>query len=88
MSLNNNKLDIQSSLQNGLTHFIALKTLKTTSISPKLSSRVEKLNSIYNSDSPIFRELLDTLMNEPHNNMTQLKIEKYLINQGNIKNKN
>ena len=41
-----------------------------------IMQRLSNLNSIYNSSSPIFKELLLTLINEPFNETTQIKIEK------------
>jgi hypothetical protein len=46
------------------------------------AKRLSNLNSIYNYSSPaIFKELLATLINEPLNTKTQLKIEKFLQSQ-------
>jgi DNA-dependent RNA polymerase len=47
----------------------------------ELGVRLSNLASIYNSSSPIFKELLETLNNEPLNDTTQLKIEKFLLDQ-------
>ena len=44
----------------------------------KFAFRLSNLNSIYNSNSPIFKELLETLLNNSFNETTQLKIEKFL----------
>jgi hypothetical protein len=46
-----------------------------------INQSVSKLNSIYNSDSSIFKELLNTLNNDPLDETTQTKIEKFLLNQ-------
>ena len=45
----------------------------------ELGVRLSNLASIYNSSSPIFKELLETLNNEPLNETTQLKIEKFFV---------
>ena len=47
----------------------------------EIGVRLSNLASIYNSSSPIFKELLETLNNEPLNETTQLKIEKFLLDQ-------
>jgi DNA-directed RNA polymerase len=46
--------------------------------------KLTKLTSIYNSDSPIFIELFKTFSEENLDEVTQLKIEKFLMNQAQI----
>jgi hypothetical protein len=60
------------------------KYLKDTK---KVISRLSNLTSIYNSDSPIFKELLINLINGPFDEQTQLKIEYFLKNQYAVLNK-
>ena len=53
----------------------------TPPLAKESGMRLSQLNPIYNLSSPIFKELLTILNNEPLNNKTQLKIEKFLLNQ-------
>jgi hypothetical protein len=50
----------------------------------KLLDKWTKLTTIYNSDSPIFSELFKTLNEERLDDVTQLKIEKFLMDQAQI----
>lgn len=59
----------------------AYGTAKSQSKLTSFNKRLINLNSIYNSSSPIFKQLLVTLTNSPFNETTQLKIEKFLQNQ-------
>lgn len=59
----------------------AYGTAKSQSKLTSFNKRLINLNSIYNSSSPIFKQLLVTLTNSPLNETTQLKIEKFLQNQ-------
>jgi hypothetical protein len=47
----------------------------------KLATRLSNINSIYNSSSPVFKELFFILNNNELNNETQLKIEQFLLDQ-------
>jgi hypothetical protein len=46
-----------------------------------LGVRLSNLTSIYNFTSPTFQKLFEILTNEPLNRTTQLKIEKFLLDQ-------
>jgi hypothetical protein len=54
---------------------------RTNPLAINSAMKHSKLNPIYTSFSPIFKELLTILNTEPLNNKTQLKIEKFLLNQ-------
>lgn len=65
----------------------ALRSKAAPKVGNKLGLRLSNLKSIYNSSSPIFKELLEILNNEPLNRITQLKIEKFLLDQASEFNK-
>ena len=50
----------------------------------RLLDKWAKLTSIYNSTSPIFGQLFKTLIEEKLDEVTQLKIETFLMNQAQI----
>ena len=79
---NNNTNTNTNTNKNNLNNFnintdIKQPKHKTLKILPKLTS-------IYNSESPIFIELFKTFSEENLDEVTQLKIERFLMNQAQI----